>query len=578
MVWSLFGCGAMVLHGAVPAPAPAPVAAEPALELPKYTVTNQLLLPKPESWRYATIPGFEVLSCASPSATEHFLRDFQTLQLVIDIVWPVLRKASTPVPGTLVLYGGGREADLMDAAVRVKGDEILEFEPLSPEEESRRTASVFFSNREAACIVVDLRPIGSGMADPYRQFYREYVNHLFSRMEVRTSPWLREGMARLFAGVDFTDKWIKFATVDSERMGDFNTMLSRSPAGMTSQSGPASGGRESLSQDFSPAAQGRPYTVMGAFPLLSEMLQADEMGFRRNPYFRYLAQAFVHMCLYGRGQQYQKPFLLYLAKTNGGFGSEQVFQECFGMSMKKMQEEIVGYVSFTDYKSVTYKAKKGQSLPVPPATVLREATQAEVGRVKGEGLILAGRRDIARVAFLAPYLRKQQDPDLLASLGLYEIDAGRADRARQFLELAARGGTKRARAYLELARLRKAGLPAAGETVAATPPESVIGPLRAAAALEPPLLEVYEAIAREWLLCSTPPPAGDLAALEKGAARFYRQLKLVYDTAHLHAAAGSSKKAAYLADWGVHHALAAADKERFAQLLATLPAAPAGDK
>src|SRR4051794_20543804 len=54
-----------------------PAVAEPLLELPKLTVTDVRRLPPPEPWRYAQIPGFEILSAASDRETQKLLRDFQ---------------------------------------------------------------------------------------------------------------------------------------------------------------------------------------------------------------------------------------------------------------------------------------------------------------------------------------------------------------------------------------------------------------------------------------------------------------------------------------------------------------------
>ena len=51
-------------------------AAGPVVELPKFVVTDSRELPPPESWRYATMPGFEILSNASDKATQRLLRDF----------------------------------------------------------------------------------------------------------------------------------------------------------------------------------------------------------------------------------------------------------------------------------------------------------------------------------------------------------------------------------------------------------------------------------------------------------------------------------------------------------------------
>ena len=55
---------------------------------------------------------------------------------------------------------------------------------------------------------------------------------------------------------------------------------------------------------------------------------------------------------------------------------------------------------------------------------------------------------------IAPYVRGERDPRLLAALGLDEKLAGHDERARKFLEAAAAGIAVRARAWLELARLR----------------------------------------------------------------------------------------------------------------------------
>ena len=42
-----------------------PSPTDPVIELPKFVVTDSRELPQPESWRYATIPGFEddVFAC-----------------------------------------------------------------------------------------------------------------------------------------------------------------------------------------------------------------------------------------------------------------------------------------------------------------------------------------------------------------------------------------------------------------------------------------------------------------------------------------------------------------------------------
>src|SRR5688572_10439590 len=175
---------------------------------------------------------------------------------------------------------------------------------------------------------------------------------------------------------------------------------------------------------------------------------------RRGTFWNAQAYAFVHMCLYGRNQKYQRPFLRFVTRLDREPLSEALFKECFNMSYKNMELELRGYIGFTDYKYMQFAAKKGQSLPDPPPFDLRDAPDAVVGRIKGEALRLGGHGADARMALIAPYVRGERDPRLLAALGLDEALAGNDDRARKFLEAAASAKTDRARAYLELARLR----------------------------------------------------------------------------------------------------------------------------
>lgn len=543
-------------------------------ELPKYTVTNPLELPAPEAWRYARIPGFEVLSNASDGATQRFLKDFQVMQQVLDITWPVLRRVGTPLPTTLILTTRGRAADaffhprgrLVEIAMAF---EFQEFDPSDPTQGRgglSRVASRFYADEEQACIVVNLAEEGSGNADPYRQFYEQYLRYLMSRFDAPMPPWLVEGVASLFAGIDYSEKWIEFGQLGG-RKDDFNQLLTPKPAGA-----PAGDSDDPAPQSQRDDAVPAPLTSgVGAVPALAAMLGASEEQMRGDPKLRILARGFVHLCLYGRGLKYQKPLFVYLSRVKGGAGSEEIFRESFGMTYAQMRDELVGYAAFTDYRHIQFSAQKGRGLTRPDATTLRAATPAEIGRIKGDGLLLAGNRDAALLELLAPYLRKQQDNDLLAALALFELhseSSTRAQRGRKLLEAAVAGGTTRAKAYLELARLR------IGEQVGSVDGaqrEQVLELLRKAATLPPPLFGVYEQLANLWWETEAKPPSGDLVLLEQGVRRFPGQLGLVYRTARLCADGGRVAQAAAMAEWGERAAREPKDKQRFAELRASLP-------
>ena len=183
------------------------------------------------------------------------------------------------------------------------------------------------------------------------------------------------------------------------------------------------------------------------------------------------AYAFVHMCLYGYNGKYQRAFMTFLQRSAREPVTEDLFKACFRfpkkakdgsetfkeMNYKDMLSEIRSYCDFPVYKKQTLEPKKRSDpdlITVPKPLALREATQSEIGRIKGEALVLGGHLKQAHTELIAPYLRGERDPDLLAALGVYDQANGEPERARKLLEAAYANKTKRADAALELARLR----------------------------------------------------------------------------------------------------------------------------
>ena len=97
------------------APDPGPTTDTPPLVLPKFTVNDLRELLPPESWRYARVPGLEILSQASDRETQKLLRDFQIFNEALDVVWPAL-KGSHPTPLSLIVCGAGKFAAFIPAA------------------------------------------------------------------------------------------------------------------------------------------------------------------------------------------------------------------------------------------------------------------------------------------------------------------------------------------------------------------------------------------------------------------------------------------------------------------------------
>lgn len=576
---------------ATPAPKAPEVPESEIVHLPQYAVTDVRVLPPPESWRYAQLPGFEILSNVSNRSTLRFLRDFQQLQTAMSVVWPALYNTKPGVPTLLVLCSAGSS--------------FRQFVPPNPDPDMFLTpTSLFVEDKERGAIVIDfmmqdvLGADGSTylISDPYEQFYRQYTRFLLRRAN-NNKPfpgWLEEGLARIFTTLDISKKYIEFARVEhgfgggsavaspgfppfGNTAGFANTGMFGDPSWrVSSGSDPFPMGGSRYNFGYPNSRYSRPSSSFGYIMPLGDMF-SDDTQKRSGGNWSAQCYAFVHMCLYGRGKKYQQGFLKFATRALAGPVNEDDFKECFGRTYRQMAIELRGYVDFTDHQYVLFKAPRGTpGLPDPTPLELREATQAEIGRIKGETLRLAGHPEESREALIVPYLRRDRDPGLLASLGLLESIEGRPERARRFLEVAAKMGAVRPRAYVELAHLRLdealAASGASGGGLSAGQVARILEPLYTARARPPPMEEVYSMIGYTWMQSAVPPGPGHLEILLEGAVRFPRNTRIVMQAAELYARHGDPNTAAALVKLGIRLARDPGDKSHFEAIRATLPA------
>ncbi len=509
-----------------------PAASElPPIELPKFEVTDSRVLPPMASWHYASIPGFEIISSISVSQTKRFVADFLLLQAAINEIMPGFTGGNVTVPTSLILTG--------------RGNDFERFMPSERGDDRYRTNSLFFDDPERGAIVVDfalseilLDDNTTEEADPYRGFYKEYFRYLIRRQSGGKSPaWFEEGLVQLFASIDVTKKWINFAMIGDgfggPRTGDFNRQLARQH--------------------------------LLSMPELFAGPPAE-----RTANWAAQSYAFVHLCLYGRGQKYQKGFLEFLTRIGQEPPTEEIFKDCFGLDFRAMAFELRGYIDFTDYKSMQFIAKKGQSLPDAPLFTLRDATDAESGRIVGEALRLGGHTDEARLALIAPYIRGERDARLLAALGLAERLDGKNARARTFLEAAAQAKVERPRAYFELARLNFEEATATAAPFTDAQVARILVPLNYARQQRPPMVQVYGLLAAVWAQAARTPSREEFSAVIEGVQIFPRSTGLVWRVAMLAAQRNFSPEALALATHGVKISRDPADHNRFETLVHAL--------
>ncbi len=189
----------------------------PTVELPKLVVTDQRELPPPESWRYADIPGFEILTNASDRSTQQLLRDFGIFRQALDLILPIPTGASAPTK--LILCD--------------RGNKFEEFVPSDKSNRAASRASLFLTSREQSAIIIDLgtktlsftgadntpdvkiaTKAQKFVVDHDKQLYREYVHFLLSRSEVRRPAWLEEGVMQIIMAMKFDKTSITFGELE----------------------------------------------------------------------------------------------------------------------------------------------------------------------------------------------------------------------------------------------------------------------------------------------------------------------------------------------------------------------------
>lgn len=557
-------------------------AGEPVIELPKFVVTDSRELPPPETWRYATIPGFEILTNASDRATQRLLRDFGMFRQALGHVWPIPQRVSQST--ALIICG--------------RGNKFNGFIPAGRNVPDAGFASLFLKQGNRTAIVIDLAATtlnvlnvdglndaatgtdsGQISVEHDKQLYREYVRYLLSQNEPRFPAWLEEGLSQIIMKMQFDKRWIEFAKLEDPNTVSTQAAMVAELNALSAADDPDSPllpGAPAEDRDFNAALRRRALIKFDRFFAVKHD-SPEATNVLGNNVWAKQAYAFVHMCLYGYKGKFQKQFTTFIQRAAREPVTEAMFKECFNMSYNSMLMEIRSYCEFTVYEAKYYKSKEDVIIPPPPLD-LRDATQAEVGRIKGEAMVLAGRLKEARTELVAAYTRGERDPNLLAALGLYERAHGEADRARKFLEAAYAGKSKRIDACVELAKFRFADALAKPEApngrFSTAQVAAILDPLKLARGQPPPTYALYETAADTWMKAADSPTRDEARMVIEGAMLFPARMKLVYQAAIVAADAKDLQSAHALADHGIRLTPEGPGRKRFEDLKASLPPAP----
>lgn len=575
-------------------------------------------------WRYASLPGFEVLSRASDEGTNWWLDALRRGLWLENKVMPKDWLPSSSIPYTVIIDDTNLETvptgELQSQPIKFRSPtDALTWGDLSDQ------AMVWTGHFEAHDEDTFATNTNVYEVDTGKPAYGSISLERLFRCTPPLPRWLVIGLLGSNSGVyrasfmPVYDRESGFSRIDVNLGGLARRAVGPGTLWVSLDE------TQRLLQELKKDKKARI-----AMPLLGELFAEKPPAAASLPLWESEAGLFVRWGLMGPGHEdpvMSRAFLGLVRRARREPVTEQVFADCFGYGYAVMEGKLEAFL-----KAVLAKPNI-INLTFPsdfPDVDLKPATADQIGRILGDWLRMQGvslrKKDpdmserLLRVAgrmllrayrddnglppdvdpfpkggrtaaptqkeapgttiAMKPFVvtaSRIHDPGLLSVYGLYEHDSGDDGKAREFLEAAVRAQGVRPRAYLVLAELRLAE--------AISKPEGSGGKLsakQAASILE--LLQtarqynavsgIYSVVVKTWENCEAKPTDRDVEKIVEGVTLFPRNTALAYRSALLCARSGCAAQAARLIDQGLVFATHENDRDHFERLRSTL-AAPA---
>jgi hypothetical protein len=524
------------------------------VELPVLWVEEKVRLPPRENWRYCAIPDFEILSELSDKDTRALIRDLQTSRQVGEHVWPIKIKTDRLI--TLVFCRNARS-----------------FADFGIDEWFRKNTKY---TRNYSDTVSDWEHLFKIWDASYLLKYKSWTRMSHTHglrwhlIEPQPPLWMTAiGASFLYFYCDIENEDIIVGKRSGSVDSDLTYTSRNSRSGRLAQI-------PSLGKSFVEPSPTRGKTIVvheRNWHPLHKYAGVQEVSL-------FSLHAFTHMCLLNKPERYEAAFSRFITRARLEPLSGKLFEECFGKSIQKLEKETIDFQDRVYHTGIvpvkTIKAK----LEYTPIE-LRDATDAEVGRIKGEALALLPNPKITpRLMLRAPYVRGERDPKLLAAIGLHERKIGNDAEALRFLEEAVRQKVDRPRAYIELAQMyySEARKKPEGDDgrLGANQINPIMALLDEARGLPQKIPEVYDVIAEVCANTEVSAMRDYLGVIDEGLAAFPFHAELFCQGAAAFAHAGHVKEAEKLIAYGLSRFryYEPGYRERLEQLKSTLPLPP----
>jgi hypothetical protein len=620
LLWTalvLLGCGLPLVipslaHADQRADADAAAEFGRAIRMQRFLVLTTRIEKDP--WRYASLPGFELLSRASRNETNWWLDALRRGQWLENEVLPKDWLPQAPVPYTVIIDDANLAiiptGDLHSRPINFRSPvDALTWGQLS---DRARVWTAPFGAGDNDTFAINSNVYGVNTKGP------AYASISLERVFRCTPPlprWLIAGLLGKGSGI-FRESFVLFV--------DHGLIQKAVGPGMLWVS------LDDTQQLLRRLRKDKKTKIV--IPPLGELFAEAPPADENAALLESEAALFVRWGLMGPGHRdsvMSRAFLEFVRRARREPVTETMFTSCFGFGYTAMEEKLVSFLKavLAQPNSIYLDFPAGFS-----EADLQEAKTDQVGRILSDWLRMqgdslrnenpklsesfldaAGRmllrayridNNLPADAALAPEGKRSpepaqnaalgpvagvqplivaadriHDPGLLAVYGLYEHDAGNDSKAREFLEAAVKAGVVRPTAYLLLAELRfreAISKPLGSDTkLSAQQAASILEPLQTALR-SPPAPEVYELIVETWTRCEAKPAGHDVENIVEGVTLFPRDTRLACGAALVCAQNGYTAQAVELIDKGCLFATRESDRDYFSRLRSMLiaPAIP----
>lgn len=554
-------------------------------------------------WRYASLPGFEILSRAPPDVTASMLDALQRGLWLQSDVMPKDWLPKAPVPYTVIID----DTDLNTIPLGQPHSETIVLEsPADAASWGSLGASAMIWSDELPAYDGDTLAFNANVfgIDMKGMTYGSVSMERLGRCAPPLPRWLMAGLIGQNTGI-FREGFVPLIS-----KGAFDAGWIHRAAGP---------GTIWISVEASNLLADQPTIEI---PPLAGLFAEAPPSAEALPVWESEAALFVRWGLLGPG--YDDPvmtraFIELVRRARTEPVTEKIFTECFGFGYAEMEAKLESFLKTVLNKPMSIDLDMPSQFPRPN---LMPATSDQIGRILGdwlrmegvslrekdpemskESLYFAGRTLVraykvdngllvhadplgpgdpspAVPQLVAPALGpldlsvdKIHDPRLLAVLGLYAHDAGSDDKAREYLGAAAGMNVLRPRVSIVLAQLRLAKARSkpegSGGKIGADQLAAILAPLRVALQ-EAPTAEAYHLLVETWAHSEVKPGEADIAEIAGGTELYPRDTEMAYNAALVCAWRGYPEQAGKIIDRGLIFTTLEANRQHFELLRARL--------